>query len=173
MRQIFLDTETTGLFVKDGHRVIEIAAVEMVNGQRTQLDFHTYINPKRAISTAAKEVHGITRKFLQDKPVFADIAPKFLECIKDAELIIHNAPFDIGFLNAELAKSNLPVLQSLVYKVTDTLLLAKRLRPNQRNNLDALCVHFGVDHAHRIQHGAMVDAQLLVEVYKGLTGVES
>ena len=169
MRQIFLDTETTGLDPNQGHRVIEIAAVEMNNRQLTNNRYHTYLNPERDIDSAAQEVHGITLDFLQDKPLFNDISNDFLSFIKDAEIIIHNAPFDVGFLNMELGKVSLSKLETYVSSIFDSLLLAKEIRPGQRNNLDALCKSYGIDNTSRTLHGALLDAQLLSDVYLAMT----
>ncbi len=169
MRQIFLDTETTGLDPNQGHRVIEIAAVEMNNRQLTNNHYHTYLNPERDIDSAAQEVHGITLDFLQDKPLFNDISNDFLSFIKDAEIIIHNAPFDVGFLNMELGKVSLSKLETYVSSIFDSLLLAKEIRPGQRNNLDALCKSYGIDNTSRTLHGALLDAQLLSDVYLAMT----
>ena len=169
MRQIFLDTETTGLDPNQGHRVIEIAAVEMSNRQLTNNHYHTYLNPERDIDSAAQEVHGITLDFLQDKPLFNNISNDFLSFIKDAEIIIHNAPFDVGFLNMELGKVSLSKLEAYVSSIFDSLLLAKEIRPGQRNNLDALCKSYGVDNTSRTLHGALLDAQLLSDVYLAMT----
>ncbi len=169
MRQIFLDTETTGLDPNQGHRVIEIAAVEMNNRQLTNNRYHTYLNPERDIDSAAQEVHGITLDFLQDKPLFNDISNDFLSFIKDAEIIIHNAPFDVGFLNMELGKVSLGKLETYVSSIFDSLLLAKEIRPGQRNNLDALCKSYGIDNTSRTLHGALLDAQLLSDVYLAMT----
>jgi DNA polymerase III subunit epsilon len=169
MRQIFLDTETTGLYPDQGHRIIEIAAVETINRRPTNNHFHHYINPEREIDAGAQEVHGITLEFLQDKPLFEAIADDFLAFIKDAELIIHNAPFDVGFLNSELGRLGLDPIERVCDRITDTLKMAKDARPGQRNNLDALCRHFGIDNARRTLHGALLDAELLAEVYMALT----
>ena len=169
MRQIFLDTETTGLDPNQGHRIIEIAAVEMSNRQLTNNQYHTYLNPERDIDPAAQEVHGITIDFLQDKPLFNDISNDFLGFIKDAEIIIHNAPFDVGFLNMELGKVSLSKLETYVSSIFDSLLLAKEIRPGQRNNLDALCKSYGIDNTSRTLHGALLDAQLLSDVYLAMT----
>ncbi|MGZ8269817.1 MAG: DNA polymerase III subunit epsilon [Methylophilus sp.] len=169
MRQIFLDTETTGLYPDQGHRVIEIAAVEMINRRPTSNHFHVYLNPEREIDAAAQEVHGITLEFLQDKPSFASVAGDLIDFIKDAELIIHNAPFDIGFLNAELGRIGLQSIATFCDRITDTLKMAKDSRPGQRNNLDALCRHFGIDNSKRTLHGALLDAELLAEVYMAMT----
>ena len=174
MRQLFLDTETTGLYAAQGHRIIEIAAVEMVNRRPTNNHFHVYINPQREIDAAAQAVHGIDIEFLQDKPLFEQIAQELIDFVKNAELIIHNAPFDVGFLNAELGRIGLQPIESFCDNITDTLKMAKDSRPGQRNNLDALCRHFGVNNAKRTLHGALLDAELLAEVYMAMTrGQES
>jgi DNA polymerase-3 subunit epsilon len=168
MRQIVLDTETTGLDPSLGHRVIEIGALEIVNRQPTGATYHVYLNPEREIDAGAVQVHGLTNEFLTDKPRFADIAQEFLEFVRDAELVIHNAPFDVGFLNAELAKlEEGPVKRYCT--VLDTLKLAKELHPGQKNNLDALCRRYEVDNSGRAFHGALLDAQLLAEVYLAMT----
>lgn len=169
MRQIFLDTETTGLYPAQGHRIIEIAALEVINRRPTRNHFHYYLNPGREIDQAAQEVHGITLDFLQDKPRFNDIAAEFLDFIADAELIIHNAPFDVGFINMELGKIEQQPIEKIAAKITDTLKMAKDSRPGQRNNLDALCRHFGINNAKRTLHGALLDAELLAEVYMAMT----
>lgn len=174
MRQVFLDTETTGLSPAQGHRIIEIAAVEAVNRRLTKNHFHVYLNPDREIDQGAQEVHGITLEFLQDKPRFSDVVEDFLQFVAGAELIIHNAPFDVGFLNAELGKIDKPEIQSVSGSVVDTLKMAKDMRPGQRNSLDALCRHFGVDNSKRTLHGALLDAELLADVYMAMTrGQES
>ncbi|MEY3798470.1 MAG: hypothetical protein RLZZ434_876 [Pseudomonadota bacterium] len=169
MRRIFLDTETTGLYHAQGHRVIEIAAVEVVNRRLTKQHFHYYLNPDREIDQGAQEVHGISLEFLQDKPRFPDIVNELLDFIADAELIMHNAPFDVGFLNCELGLIEQKPLESIVAKVTDTLKIAKEMRPGQRNSLDALCRHFGIDNSKRTLHGALLDAELLADVYMAMT----
>ena len=174
MRQIILDTETTGLDHNQGHRIIEVAAVEMVNRRLTGNHLHRYVNPDRDIDAGAMQVHGITPEFLADKPRFADIAQEFVDFIRSAELIIHNAPFDVGFLNMELRLLDMAPLPTWCDGVTDTLAMAKALRPGQRNNLDALCKHYGVDNAARTLHGALLDCELLAAVYLALTrGQES
>ncbi len=174
MRQIFLDTETTGLYPDHGHRIIEIAAVEMIQRRPTNSHFHVYLNPEREIDLAAQEVHGITLEFLQDKPLFDAVASEFIEFIKDAEVIIHNAPFDVGFLNMELGRIGQQPIATMCDKITDTLKMAKDARPGQRNNLNALCSHFGIDNSRRTLHGALLDAELLAEVYMAMTrGQES
>tara|TARA_B110000977_G_scaffold179152_1_gene237478 strand:+ start:2306 stop:2986 length:681 start_codon:yes stop_codon:yes gene_type:complete len=169
MRQIFLDTETTGLYPDQGHRIIEIAGVETINRRPTGNHYHKYINPEREIDAGAQDVHGITLEFLQDKPLFKDLADDFLAFIQGAELVIHNAPFDIGFLNSELGKLGLPPVTAVCGSVVDTLKMAKDARPGQRNNLDALCRHFQIDNSRRTLHGALLDAELLAEVYMALT----
>lgn len=174
MRQIFLDTETTGLDPAQGHRVIEIAAVEVINRRLTSRHFHVYLNPDREIDPGAQEVHGITLEFLQDKPRFADVVGDFLDFIAGGELIIHNAPFDVGFLDHELGMLGMPGVRTNCAGVIDTLRMAKEMRPGQRNNLDALCRHFGVDNSSRTLHGALLDAELLADVYLAMTrGQES
>lgn len=169
MRQIILDTETTGLDPRQGHRVIEIAAVEMQNRRLTGNHFHRYLNPDRDIEEGALQVHGITREFLQDKPRFADVAAEFLEFVQGAELVIHNAPFDTAFLNAELALHGMNTLQTYTGEVIDTLLMARNLHPGQRNSLDALCKRYGVDNSTRTLHGALLDCELLAQVYLSMT----
>jgi len=174
MRQIILDTETTGLDPNQGHRIIEVAAVEMVNRRLTGNHLHRYVNPDRDIDAGAMQVHGITPEFLQDKPRFADIAQEFVDFIRGAELIIHNAPFDVGFRNMELRLLEMPLLTTWCDGVTDTLAMAKALHPGQRNNLDALCKRYGVDNTARTLHGALLDCELLAAVYLALTrGQES
>lgn len=174
MRQIFLDTETTGLYPSQGHRIIEIAGVEVINRRITRNHFHVYLNPDREIDPAAQEVHGITLEFLQDKPRFSDVADEFLDFIKGAELIIHNAPFDVGFLNTELGRMDRSNIEHVCAGVIDTLKLAKDMRPGQRNSLDALCRHYGIDNSKRTLHGALLDAELLADVYLAMTrGQES
>ena len=174
MRQIILDTETTGLNPALGHRIIEVAAVEMVNRRLTGKHFHCYVNPEREIDAGAQQVHGIALEFLQDKPKFADVAQAFLTFVAGGELVIHNAPFDVGFLDHELALLSLNAIHTCCAGVIDTLKLAKELHPGQKNNLDALCKRYGVDNAHRTLHGALLDAELLAEVYLAMTrGQES
>lgn len=174
MRQVFLDTETTGLSPDAGHRIIEIAAVECINRRVTQKHFHQYLNPEREIDEGAQEVHGITLEFLQDKPKMQDVVDHFLDFISGAELIIHNAPFDVGFINMELGRLGKPTLDHFAPKVTDTLKMAKEMRPGQRNNLDALCRFYEIDNSKRTLHGALLDAELLAEVYMAMTrGQES
>ncbi|BBP04553.1 DNA polymerase III subunit epsilon [Sulfuriferula plumbiphila] len=174
MRQIFLDTETTGLDPRQGHRIIEVAGVEMVNRRLTGNRFHRYLNPERDIDAGAQQVHGLTSEFLQDKPRFADIVDELIAFLRGAELVIHNAPFDMGFLNAELQRLDRPPLVEYCPAVTDTLKLAKDLHPGQKNNLDALCRRYAVDSTSRTLHGALLDAELLGAVYLGMTrGQES
>jgi DNA polymerase-3 subunit epsilon len=174
MRQIILDTETTGLEHSQGHRVIEIGAVELLDRRLTGNHYHQYLNPQRDIEDGALEVHGISLEFLQDKPVFADIADEFLSFIRGAELIIHNAPFDTGFLNMELGLPGveLGVLEDFG-SVLDTLELARDLHPGQRNSLDALCKRYDVDNSSRKLHGALLDAEILADVYLAMTGGQS
>tara|TARA_B100000767_G_C19733947_1_gene523018 strand:- start:872 stop:1528 length:657 start_codon:yes stop_codon:yes gene_type:complete len=169
MKQIFLDTETTGLDPNLGHRIIEIAAIEINNRQQTSNRFHTYVNPLREIDQAAQEVHGITLDFLQDKPLFKDIALDFLDFIKGGEVIIHNAPFDVGFLDMELGKANLKNFENYPIRIIDSLVMARDIRPGQRNNLNALCKFYQVDNSERSLHGALLDAELLGEVYLAMT----
>ena len=169
MRQVYLDTETTGLYPAQGHRIIEIAAVEVVNRRVTDRHFHVYLNPEREIDAAAQEVHGITLEFLQDKPRFADVVDDFMDFVAGAELVIHNALFDVGFLNAELGKIDRENLEKTAGNIVDTLKMAKDMRPGQRNNLDALCRHYGIDNSKRTLHGALLDAELLADVYMAMT----
>ncbi len=171
MRQIVLDTETTGLEVAKGHRIIEIGCIELAERRVTGRRFHRYLNPERAIDEGALAVHGISSEFLADKPRFAEIAAEFLEFIADAELIIHNAVFDVAFLDAELTRTD-SGLGSIAARagILDTLTLAREKFPGQKNNLDALCRRLNVDNSHRDLHGALLDAQLLAEVYLAMTG---
>ena len=173
-RKIVLDTETTGLNAKLGDRVIEIGCLELLNRRPTGNHFHHYLNPERASEEGAMKVHGISDEFLLDKPRFREIASEFAEYIRDAELIIHNAPFDVEFLEQELALAKLPPLAQHCAGVTDTLKLAKELHPGKKNSLDALCERYGVNNTHRTLHGALLDAELLAEVYLAMTrGQES
>jgi DNA polymerase-3 subunit epsilon len=169
MRQIVLDTETTGLEVSQGHRILELAAVEIVNRRPSGKTFHRYINPGRDIDPGAVEVHGLTLEFLQDKPRFREVALEFLDFVRDAELIIHNAPFDVGFLDCELGLLDLPGIARHCTPITDTLRMARDLHPGKRNGLDALCERYAVDNSARTLHGALLDAQLLAEVYLAMT----
>jgi DNA polymerase-3 subunit epsilon len=171
MRQVVLDTETTGLEVSKGHRVIEIGCVELMNRRRTNRTFHRYIQPDRDIDPAAEDVHGITKQRLADEPRFPAVADDFIEFISGAEVIIHNADFDVGFLNHEFELAALETTNiSDCCAVVDTLSLARRLHPGQRNNLDALCKRYFVDNTGRDFHGALLDAQLLADVYLAMTG---
>ena len=171
MRQIVLDTETTGLAPSEGHRIIEIGCVELVNRRLTGSHYHQYLQPDREIDAGAIEVHGITNEFLTDKPRFTDLAADFLDYIKGAELIIHNAPFDVGFLDHELTLLGKKWGRLADYcSVLDTLALARQLHPGQKNNLDALCRRYSIDSSHRELHGALLDAEILADVYLLMTG---
>lgn len=176
MRQIVLDTETTGLEPEQGHRIIEIGCVEIINRRPTGNRYHQYLNPGREIDAGAIEVHGITNEMLADKPTFAQVAPDFLDFIKDAELIIHNAPFDVGFINHEIKQAlengvMLPVACLDGHcTVLDTLALARTMHPGQKNNLDALCKRYSIDNSQRTLHGALLDAEILADVYLAMTG---
>jgi DNA polymerase-3 subunit epsilon len=170
MRQVVLDTETTGLSAAFGHRVIEIGCLELVNRKLTGRSFHTYLNPERDIDEGAFNVHGISRSFLEDKPVFSQIVDEFILFVEGAELIIHNAPFDVAFLNAELTRSNQANVVTTYCQILDTLVLAKQKHPGQKNNLDALCKRYAVNHSNRTLHGALLDAELLAQVYLAMTG---
>jgi DNA polymerase-3 subunit epsilon len=170
MRQVVLDTETTGLEVEQQHRVIEIGCVELFNRRLTGRTFHQYLNPQRDIDEGAQQVHGLTREKLAKEPTFAQVHPEFLEFIRDAELIIHNAPFDVAFLNAELARIEIAHTISDLCRVLDSLALARQMHPGQRNNLDALCKRYSVDNSRRDYHGALLDARILAEVYLAMTG---
>ncbi len=171
MRQIILDTETTGLSPNEGHRIIEIGCVELINRQYTNNNFHFYINPERTIEAGAINVHGITNEFLVDKPLFGEVADDLYNYLKGAEVIAHNAPFDLGFLNYEFNLYN-PDLNKLdkIATITDTLAIARKLHPGQRNSLDALCKRYSVDSSERDLHGALLDARILAEVYLAMTG---
>lgn len=169
MRQIVLDTETTGLSAQNGDRIIEIGCVELLNRKLTGRNLHHYINPERDSHEDALRVHGISNEFLRDKPKFAAIVDELLDYLQGAELIIHNAPFDIGFLNKELELLGRPPIRTLISGVTDTLVMAKDLFPGKRNSLDALCDRLGVDNSGRTLHGALLDAELLADVYINLT----
>src|SRR5271156_318880 len=170
MRQVVLDTETTGLEVEQNHRVIEIGCVELINRRLTGRSFHQYLNPERDIDEGAEQVHGLTRERLAKEPTFLQIHGEFLEFVKDAELIIHNAPFDVAFLNAELARLGAAPAITELCKILDTLPLARQMHPGQRNSLDALCKRYSVDNSRRDYHGALLDARLLAEVYLAMTG---
>lgn len=171
IRQIVLDTETTGLEPEQGHRIIEIGCVEMIERRLTGNNFHQYLQPDREIDKGAIEIHGITNEFLADKPRFEDVAEDFLAYICEAELIIHNAPFDVGFINHELCRNN-PDWDGLksYCTITDTLVMARKKHPGQRNSLDALCKRYSIDNSHRELHGALLDAEILADVYLQLTG---
>jgi DNA polymerase-3 subunit epsilon len=169
MRQIVLDTETTGLNPRAGDRVIEIGCVELVNRRLTGNNFHYYINPERDSEAGALAVHGLTTEFLSDKPKFAEIADEFRDYVAGAEVIIHNAPFDVGFLDEEFKRLNLPSFRDHVVNIIDSLSEAKVQHPGKRNSLDALCDRYGISNAHRTLHGALLDAELLAEVYLAMT----
>jgi len=168
MRRIVLDTETTGLEPSEGHRIIELACLELNGRRATGRHFHRYMNPERAVDIAATQVHGMTAEDLADKPKFCDIVDEFLEFVNGAELLIHNAPFDVAFLNAELELIGRPRLDT-VCTVTDTLALAREQSPGKKNNLNALCERYAVDHSQRTLHGALLDAQLLADVWLAMT----
>ena len=172
MRQIVLDTETTGIDPKEGYRIIEIGCVEVVNRRLTGNHFHVYINPGRHIEQEAIEVHGITNEFLADKPTFSQVAQEFVSFIKGAQLVIHNAPFDVGFMDHEfgMEASTKGVITNQICDVLDTLTLARQMHPGQKNNLDALCKRYGIDNSHRTLHGALLDAEILADVYLLMTG---
>ena len=169
MRQIVLDTETTGLSPEAGDRIIEIGCVELLHRKLTGNNFHHYLNPDRDIHEDAMKVHGISTEFLSDKPRFENVVEEFLAYVQDAEIIIHNAPFDVGFLNAELQRAGKPIFKEHVNGVLDTLAMAKELYPGKRNSLDALCERLGVSNAARTLHGGLLDAELLADVYINLT----
>jgi DNA polymerase-3 subunit epsilon len=169
MRQIFLDTETTGLYADQGDRIIEIGCVEMVNRKLTGNNLHFYLNPGRDSHEEALKVHGISNEFLRDKPAFPAIVEELLQYVAGAEIIIHNAAFDLGFLNQELSQLKRPVFREFVGSVTDTLVMAKEMFPGKRNSLDALCDRLGVDNSGRTLHGALLDAELLADVYVNMT----
>ena len=170
MRQIVLDTETTGIDPNEGHRIIEIGCVEVVERELTGRNYHVYINPEREVEAEAITVHGITNEFLTDKPKFAEIADEFFEFIKGAELVIHNAAFDVGFMDSEFARLK-PVRKTADHcGIVDTLAIARAKHPGQKNNLDALCKRYGVDNSNRDLHGALLDAEILADVYLLMTG---
>jgi len=168
LRRIVLDTETTGLEPGEGHRIIELACLELSGRRPTGRHFHRYVNPERAIDWEASEVHGLTAEDLQDKPRFGDIADEFLDFVNGAELLIHNAPFDVAFLNAELERLGRPRLET-VCRVEDTLEMARDIHPGKKNSLDALCERYAVDNSKRTLHGALLDAQLLADVWIAMT----
>lgn len=172
MRQIVLDTETTGIEPKEGHRIIEIGCVEVINRKLTGNHFHVYINPQRRVEQEAIDVHGITNEFLTDKPLFADVAQDFIEFIRGGQLVIHNAAFDVGFMDHEFGMnpSTKSVKTADICSVLDSLLLARKMHPGQKNNLDALCKRYGIDNSHRELHGALLDAEILADVYLLMTG---
>ncbi|MBT5105903.1 MAG: DNA polymerase III subunit epsilon [Porticoccaceae bacterium] len=171
MRQIVLDTETTGLETSQDHRIIEIGCVELIGRKLTGRHYHQYVNPQRKVDVGAMEVHGITDQFLEDKPLFETVAREFLEFVDGADLVIHNAPFDVGFINHEIAKLN-GAYQAIESgcRIIDTLALARQKHPGQKNNLDALCKRYGVDNSQRDLHGALLDAEILADVYLLMTG---
>jgi len=175
MRRIVLDTETTGLDPKQGHRIIEIGCVELTNRKLTHNNYHQYINPERDIDAGAQEVHGITAEFLADKPLMANIVEDFVQYIRGAELVIHNAPFDVGFLNHEFklhaqATKTKPYVIEDICTVLDTLVLARNMHPGQKNSLDALCKRYDIDNSSRTLHGALLDAEILADTYLAMTG---
>jgi DNA polymerase-3 subunit epsilon len=169
LRQVVLDTETTGLNVSDGHRIVEIGCVELIERRQTGCVLHLYINPEREVDQGAFNVHGLSLDRLRDEPRFAQVAERLIEFVADAEILIHNAAFDVGFLDAEMARLSLQPFSACVRSVTDTLALARSMHPGKRNSLDALCERYGVSNAHRSLHGALLDAQLLAEVYLSMT----
>ncbi len=169
MRQIVLDTETTGLDPAQGHRVVELACVEMENRSLTGRHLHLYLNPDRDSDPEALAVHGLTTEFLSGHPRFEEVAHQLVEYVKDAEVIIHNAAFDVKFLNAELTRIGLPKFDTMCLKITDSLLHARELHPGRRNSLDALCERYGISNAHRTLHGALLDSELLADVWLAMT----
>jgi DNA polymerase III subunit epsilon len=170
MRQVILDTETTGLEVEQQHRIIEIGCVELFNRRLTGRSFHRYLNPERDVEEGALQVHGLTRERLSREPTFAEVHLEFLDFIRDAEVIIHNAPFDVAFLNMELERIAAEHRIAGLCRVLDSLALARQMHPGQRNSLDALCKRYSVDNSHRDYHGALLDARILAEVYLAMTG---
>lgn len=168
LREIIIDTETTGLEARSGDRIVEIAAIEIINGIKSENTFHRYINPEREIPDSAFRVHGISTEMVSGKPKFFDVAVEFMEFIRNDPIVAHNAEFDLGFINSELHRVGLPALES--NRVIDTLALARKKFPGQSNSLDALCNRFGVDRSRRVKHGALVDAEILAEVYAELRG---
>jgi DNA polymerase-3 subunit epsilon len=169
MRHIILDTETTGLDFRTGDRIVEIGCIEMHGRQRTGRTFHAWLNPAREVGAGAVAIHGLTTEFLSDKPAFPQVADAFIRFVQGAELVIHNAPFDTGFLDNELALAGRPGLRELCPAIIDTLLLARNLRPGRKNNLDALCSEFGIDNSDRQLHGALMDAELLADVWLAMS----
>lgn len=173
MRLIVLDTETTGLSPQDGHRIIEVGCVELIDRRLTGNNYHRYINPQRDSDEGALRVHGLTTEFLNQHPVFEQIADELMDYLRGADILIHNAPFDIGFLDAELQRLGQPLFKAQVGKVTDSLVLAKEMYPGKRNSLDALCERYEISNAHRKLHGALLDAELLADVYMAMTRGQS
>jgi len=169
-RQLVLDTETTGLEPSQGHRIIEIGVVEMIDRRLTGNNFHIYLQPDREIDAGAIEVHGITNEFLADKPRFEDVADELSDYLREAEVIIHNAPFDVGFIDAEYQRLENDVTMASLCDVIDTLVMAREMHPGQRNSLDALCGRYDVDNKHRTKHGALLDSEILADVYLAMTG---
>jgi len=169
-RQLVLDTETTGLEPSQGHRIIEIGVVEMIDRRLTGNNFHIYLQPDREIDAGAIEVHGITNEFLADKPRFEDIAEELADYLRGAEVIIHNAPFDVGFIDAEFQRLENGLTMGSLCEVIDTLVMAREMHPGQRNSLDALCGRYDVDNKHRTKHGALLDSEILADVYLAMTG---
>ncbi len=169
-RQLVLDTETTGLEPSQGHRIIEIGVVEMIDRRLTGNNFHIYLQPDREIDAGAIEVHGITNEFLADKPRFEDIAEEFANYLRDAEVIIHNAPFDVGFIDTEFQRMENGLTMESLCEVIDTLVMAREMHPGQRNSLDALCGRYDVNNNHRTKHGALLDSEILADVYLAMTG---
>jgi len=169
-RQLVLDTETTGLEPSQGHRIIEIGVVEMIDRRLTGNNFHIYLQPDREIDAGAIEVHGITNEFLADKPRFEDVADELSDYLRGAEVIIHNAPFDVGFIDAEYQRLENGVTMASLCDVVDTLVMAREMHPGQRNSLDALCGRYDVDNKHRTKHGALLDSEILADVYLAMTG---
>ena len=169
MRLVMLDTETTGLKVEEGHRLIEIGCIECVDRRVTERRFHSYLNPEREVDEGATQVHGLTWDQLKDKPRFAEVVHEFLQFVEGAELVIHNAEFDRGFIDQELQRLRQPPLASHVAKITDSLSMARELHPGQRNSLDALCQRYAIPNDHRVLHGALLDARLLADVYMAMT----
>jgi len=169
-RQLVLDTETTGLEPSQGHRIIEIGVVEMIDRRLTGNNFHIYLQPDREIDAGAIEVHGITNEFLADKPRFEDIAEELADYLRGAEVIIHNAPFDVGFIDAEFQRMENGLTMESLCEVIDTLVMAREMHPGQRNSLDALCGRYDVNNNHRTKHGALLDSEILADVYLAMTG---
>jgi DNA polymerase-3 subunit epsilon len=169
MRQIILDTETTGLSVEEGHRIIEIGCLEVVNRRITGRNLHHYLNPERAIDEGARAVHGLSEEFLRDKPKFKEVAAQIVDFVAGAQVLIHNASFDEGFLDAELQRVGIPPFREHCEDIVDTLAMARQLHPGKRNSLDVLCERYGISNAHRKLHGALLDAELLADVYLAMT----